>query len=429
MKNYNYLKQTIGLLIKYYRKQSSFPLNYYLETNDDFIRNNCPKCNQCANPQKICSKNTLYRIEEGQIISNECVYHRLADKFNKTVVLNQITIYDKLENYRIQLELNLVDFSKRQLEILCEQIESDINKYQNVLYIYEILLFYKLLIQDRLIHYKVSKDNIDLILYLKNIVSEENKKLIVYYLSVGSFKHGNFGVDAKAIDEESKKYINDPLFYIVKLNNICVKNNLVAYREIMNTEMPNFHLLTPFQKHLLYSSLEFILVNSENCEEAYEALIDHLEIIKRSDFGNITLKTCYLRLGIVTYASKRYEETIKWLLKAFEINHSLGKDLALLCSALEKNNKKEIILKVINDTDITQTKSAYGKELYSYYKLKHEKQDLSKNDLIRLEDFICNTLKPYANQMGSLHKNIFDEDLRTYVKTTRNFKKYFDYNL
>lgn len=428
MERLKHVKKTIGFLIKYYRKQSSKPLSYYLETNSHFMNETCSICNQCDNPKTICSKNTLYRLEEGQVISNECVYMRLADKLNRTVIFNQIDIYNKLDFYRKTLIDSLIDFSKTKLENLNSKIEFDLNKHKDVLYVYEILLLYQTIIQNKLYNPKVSKETIDLIYSLKDYVLDEDRKIILCLFIGSSFRYGGYDIDANLINESAKEYIDDPLFYGFKLETICNQNLLIAHRELTEKELPKLSTKTTYQKHIFFNYLEYVQLNAKMFEETYDSTIKNIELIKQSDFGNATLKNCYLHLGIVTYLLHKYNETVEWLLKALEINHFLSKDIPLLCSALERTNKKDIIPQILKEIDFSRIKSSYGKEVYAYYKLKYEKQSLTKDDIIRLEDFICSTLKPHLETMGTLHKGIFDEDLKTYIKTTRNFKKYYEFN-
>ena len=150
--------------------------------------------------------------------------------------------------------------------------------------------------------------------------------------------------------------------------------------------------------------------------------------MQNNDFSTPIIFNTYLRLGFISYCLKNYDASINWLLKAFNIRKSLTKDLLILCSSLEKLGKIDELKIILNETDIKSNKSNYSKMIYTYYKIKHQKENKSKQEIIELENYICDILKPYFNTYGQIHKNIFNDDLKEYVKITGNYKKYYDFN-
>lgn len=424
-----HIKKIIGKLIKHYRKQNSFYVNDFIYEEDEYYQNNCLNCNACKNPSRICSKNTLYRLEDGNEIQNECIYYRLAHKLGKKVILNRMDFYLKLEAYRNLLIDSLIDFSKSKIINLEAQVTHDLYTYENTLYIGEILLLYKSIIQDKLYSTKIEKKDIQMFLSIKEYLNEDDKKLLVYYLYTGSFKREEFGIKFKELSLESQKYINDPLFYQVKLDNINKQNHLVALNDFVYNEIPKVESLNQYQKYRLYYALEYALTNSGAFDEAYKILIKAKDIAISTDFGDKTLKNCYLRLGFVSYCIEQYTETEKWMIKAFEMDHSISKNLAILCSALEKTKKYDTLKNVINLTDASKNKTIYGKKIFIYYKLKYEKKKLTKKDILILEDYICNEISPLLSKYGNIHKKIFEEDLIKYVRKTGNFHKYFEFSI
>ena len=335
--------------------------------------------------------------------------------------------YLRLETYRNLLKECLIDFSKTKIMKLEAQITHDLYNYENVLYISEIFLLYKSIIQDKLYSTKTEKKDIQTFLSLKDVLVDEDRKLIIYYLYNGSFKRGEFGINLEEIISESRKYINDPLFYQVKLDNINNQNNLTALNELVNNELANIESLTQYHKYRLYYALEFALTNSCAFEEAYEILTKAKAIAEMSDFGDKTIKNCYLRLGFVSYCLEKYEYTEKWMMKAFKMNHSISKNFVILCSALEKMKKYDLIKEIISSTDTSKNKTTYNKKAYIYYKTKYEKTKLSKKDFIILEDLICYEIKPLLNIYGEVHKKIFVNDLIEYIKITGNHYKFFEF--
>lgn len=411
---FEYEKKIIGQLIKYYRKQSTY-------TVDSFILDN--------NKNRICSKNTLYRLEEGKTVSDETIYHLLAEKLGKTVIFERYDIYERLEMYRKLLVDNIVDFSKTNLEKLESRIIIDINKYKNALYIDEMLLLYRNLIQDRIYSKnKPLKKDINVLLYLKDKLSQSERKIIIYYFYVGLFNRGNYGIDLNQIIKEGKQYVEDPLFYEIKFDYLFELNMLHAYNHLITHELPKIDTLTAYQKYWLYRMFEIVQVNLEDFHAAYKSMEIAYEIVQSSDLGHVGIWGCYLRLGFDAYCMKKYELAVDWLMKAFEEKRFLGKDLVMLCASLEKLGKINLIKQILQDTDCSIAKSAYAKKVYTYYKLKYQKDIKNKKDIIELENYICDTLKPFFETYGQVHKDTFNEDLKEYVKITGNYKKYFLFN-
>lgn len=380
------------------------------------------------NNNRICSKNTLYRLEEGNLVKDEMVYYHLAKKLGKEVIFNRYDIYEKLEMYRELLADNIVDFSKTNLEKLEARLIIDTDKYQDVLYINEILLLYKNLVQDRLhLNENPPINEIDVILYLKDKVSQTYKKIIIYYFYVGLLTHENYGIDIQKVIEEGKLYKDDPLFYEIKLDILYEMDMLSAYNYLVTTELPKINMLTSYQKFWLYRFFSFVQVNSESFHEAYASMLKAYEIVKTSDFGKFETWDCYLRLGFNAYCMNNHELAIEWLMKVFNERKYLGKDLVIICSSLQKLKKIDLISQIISNTNFAITKSSYAKKVYTYYKLKYLKEKNSKKDITKLENYICD-LKPYFETYGQIHKNVFNEDLKEYVKITGNYKKYFLFN-
>lgn len=422
-------KIIIGHLFKYYYKNANLSINEIIAGNDEYLQTICNTCSKCTNPERICSKNTLYRLFDGSIVTNECIYVRLANKLKKEIILDRYDIYDKIARFQKILYDNLVDLNATNLEKLESLITIEITKHKNILYVYEILSLYLNIIKDKLYPgYSPEKEDIQTYIYLKDFVEETDKKLILYYLYTGLFRNGNYNINLDSIYQESKKYFYDSLMYDIKLDSIYELNLLDGYIYLTSNELPKLDLLSPYNKYLLYYSLSNIQVNLETYNEAYNSIYKCYEIILESDFSKLIYFACYLRLGFVTYCQKNYSIAVNWLLKAFEIRNNLSKDLVMLCKSLEKLEEFNTLKNILKNTDINQMKASYGKKVYQYYFLKHKKEVLTKKDIAELENYICDILKPYFEIYGQIHKDAFNEDLKEYVKITGNYKKYYDFN-
>lgn len=66
------------------------------------------------------------------------------------------------------------------------------------------------------------------------------------------------------------------------------------------------------------------------------------------------------------------------------------------------------------------------KEYVIYYKLKYEK-DLDITQMIKLEDYINQSIVPIINKTGMIFKNIFKKEIMTLVSQTKRYKSLFIY--
>ena len=361
---FNYEKKMIGHLIGYYYKQSNYSVNNFLSGQDEFLDSMCKDCQKCNKPERICSKNTLYRLSDGLIVSNECIYHRLAAKLGKKVILDQYDIYERLENYRKLLVENLVDFNKTNLEKLESLIAIDLKKYENVIYMYEVLSLYLNLIKDRLYtNYTPRKNDIKVYLYLIDVSDITIQKIIYIYFYKGKFRRGDYNIDLDLIIQKCNKNLDDPLFYENKLDYVYYTDQLSAYNFLINEEQSKAKNLTSYQKYLLYDAFQIVHVNTESFEEAYKYMMKCYEITKSADFSIIETFHCYLRLGFISYCLKEYQQAVDWLLKAFEIRKNLAKDLVILCQSLEHIGDINKLKEILKNTNTSITKAPYGKKV------------------------------------------------------------------
>ena len=49
----------------------------------------------------------------------------------------------------------------------------------------------------------------------------------------------------------------------------------------------------------------------------------------------------------------------------------------------------------------------------------------NKTQISLLEDYICSEMKPLANRMGKIFKDIFREELMEFIAITTNYKKLY----
>lgn len=428
MNAFKYELSIIGLLIQYYRKESRLNLDELLYDEGNYYKEYCLDCNKCTNPKQICSRKTYYKIAKGESVNNECVYHRLAERLGKKIVFENDDIYERIKKYHQLLEKYLVVNDRTNLEKLEAAISYDLMKYENTIYAYEILSLYNDVIKERL-YFSIPKDfNVSIYLYLKNYLQSKDQKFILLLLTKTSYKLTNFSISHMQAAKDCEKFFQDPIFYQVKLVTITYGNLLDAYNELMTNEFPKIDSLNEYQKYCLYDALAYIQMNIDAFEGCYSSYKKCLEIIEKNNFGTILIRGINLQLGRVCYLLKNYDATIEYLVLGYNVSKALSKDYPILFSAFEKTNQHHKITEYLSKVDYSKIKTVYPKKALAYYKMKYTYDMNNIKNVVELENYICSTLKPYLEMYGSLHRNIFLEDLEKYVTITGNYKKYYLFN-
>ena len=53
----------------------------------------------------------------------------------------------------------------------------------------------------------------------------------------------------------------------------------------------------------------------------------------------------------------------------------------------------------------------------------------SKQQIIELEEYICEEIKPLLKNLGSMHKSIFSDEIKKLVSITGDYKKIYLFEL
>ena len=424
-----YEKRMIGLLIYYYRKKLDISLDVFLHNTGKYYTENCIDCNLCNNMEMICTPKTLYRIEKGFFSKNECYYHRLAENLGKEFVSDK-RIYDRLTQYENSLINYIVDFSKKKLNKLKELIDIDLLEYANVVYISEKLNLMKDIINFKLYRISPDKEQIELYVYMKNNFEDTDKKLLLLFLYDIRFRLENFNIDYESLINDCSTYINDPLFYRVKLANVAQQNYLDAYPILKNELDTNLVNLNNYQKYSLYEYLAFVELNAKAFDKSYVTMQKCIDILEESqDFSDYHKISCYKRMGIISFSLEKYEDVIKWYTIILEQNESIGLNYSLLFYALEKTNQEEKIKNILDNVNLSKTKTISEKKILLYYKKKYIYKKQTKQQIIELEEYVCEEIKPLVRNLGEMHRNIFLEELKKLVSITCNYKKIYLFEL
>ena len=432
MNRKKYIKTILGYLIGYYRKEKNKTSTDILLSEDNYYRDYCNECMKCDDVNQICSRSTLYRIEKGHITDNDCIYERLAHQLGKKIILDNLTIYDRLGLLCKELNHSLVNFSKTRLEKIEANIELELLKYKNVLYVEEVLTLYLDIIKNVLYGKDLDNKKGLVYLFLRDKVQLEEEKLITFLLYKTTFRILNFYCTISVINEQCSKFYDDPLFYEPRLKSLIftdLLNFLDGYNYLVNNEITRIDTLTKYQRYLLYCEIGSAELNLEAYEKCYQTYKKSIDLLNEFDSTDRMKSASCIYLGRTCFLLKKYSEAIDWFLTAINLSKfkSIGKDFLFLFSSLERLDQINKVKKIVNDIDMSRITSKYGRQIVTYYKMKYVSDLSNIKKIVELEDFIIE-LQPTLDVYGSLHKNVFDDDLKHYVTITGNYKKYHLFN-
>lgn len=415
-----YEKEIIGYLIKYYRKQSNLKLNDFLNKDKKYYNEYCSSCTKCRNKNIICTTATLYKIEKGFSSINECFYHQLSNKINKQILFDN-KLNSRLLKYRKKVKACLISNSKNEISKLLATITKDKIKYENTLYVNEILSLYYDALSNRYYHYIPSKSNIELYAYLKSLnnFNIEDKKIILLLL----YKtYTYFCNDIKSLHdliEESKMFFEDKLLFEIQLfsNQDEELNSFLA----MNTT--NEDDLEPYQQFLLNDCKAYMCLNMRNPKNALTFLLKNEKLCKSANFCDSDILNLYRRLGIVSFSLEKYNDAVNYLKKVFQYStNDLQANYLIFFCALEKTNQINELNNIILSINLKDISNDTIKYIIKYYSKKHKKTLLNKLEYSELEDYICEDLNVNSLKSG-IYTQILHEELKFLVSKTQNYKK------
>lgn len=421
-------KSIIGYLLYFYRKQQKIDIANILYNNGEYYKKYCLNCDRCKNKTQICSFKTLKKIESGNIVKRECIYYRLSENINKKVTFNRF-LYSKLDKIQSLVYNSLCENSYTKLITASETLTLEIQYFKNHLYFEELLNLYNDLITLHIKYEYPNEDMINCYLFLKDKLSDNNKKLLLMLLYKTRFGTNKIFNGWNEILIDIHKYLDDPLYFPIKIQEISSNNSLLDSYIILKKILENDENLTNYKRFILYNQIAYIEFNLYAFDDACISMNKCIEIIKISDFPSITNKKAYRQIGMIYFMMNKFEETITYLQMAkSDKDDTLGIQAVLLYKSLEKTNKINVLKEIINSIDISKLKNEVEKKITIYYKIKYAKEKLTKSTLNELEEYICDEIKPIVFVMGDLFKNIFLDELLQYTSQTSNYKKLFLYH-
>ena len=422
----NQEKSIMGILISYYRKNSGINIDTILHNKDKYFNDYCTNCLKCRDVETICSYKTFKKIESGGVVRNECIYYRLCENLKFNVCFER-NVFEKMNHLRNSIVNGLCNYSYSALSSLLSEICNECNHYKNYFYIHDILELYYDIVNFTIYEKIPSAKKIDLYLFLRNKLNDTDNKLLISFLYNLSFYIPELIEYRHELLEECRKYYQDPLFLNVRLIDITSNNTLDAYYQINEIIYHEQHSFTTYQTFLLYDYLALVEMNGDAYERAYATMQICLEIINNgADFNPATIKKAYRQIGMITFCLQKYEESIEYFLKAKQLHQlsSLSIQTLLLYKALEITNQKDRLRSLLAESKLYPTENHVEKKINAYYYLKYD-QPFVKTQISLLEDYICSEMKPLANRMGKIFKDIFREELMEFIAITTNYKKLY----
>lgn len=426
MIDYIYEKSVIGYLIGYYRKKDNRKLYVFLHNKKDYYNQYCLSCNKCIDMENICVPNTLYRIEKGNVLDNECYYYRLSENIGKVFELNTFLV-NLINRYRDKVFECLLEFSESLMLSLLNNINNDLSKYCSFIYVGEMLQLYKYVISIKLNLDTPSYEELDLFYFLKDVVSVEDKMLILTLLYSVTFRKDVNKYTRAEIVNESRIYFDEPIFLKQKLKSIIDEDFEKAQLLIKKYISQEYNSLTNYQKYIVHDANAVLYLSMNIYDKAYEAIKECIEIAENScSLPYITLDGCYRKMGIVSFLLGKYDEVILYLTKVLANKHTtIGINYCLLFFSLERYNQRETIIKHLNKIDVQKIGSKYERIIINYYRKKYSSENITKNEAKELELYICNEVVPIILACGSMYEVIFRSDMQQYVSFTSNYKNYY----
>ena len=423
----NYEKEIIGRLIKYYRKKKNITVNEMLTKKGMYYQEYCRECSKCKNKEYACSTKKLYSLERGEVSNNDCYYYRLAENVGKMFVIDR-RVTNKLENYRANLRNNLINFSKSKLTKLAIMISNDLSEYKNVIYFGEILSLYFDIINYNLYHTISCSDNIQLFAYMLPYMSTEDRKLTLCYLYEIGYRVSNNLICRKTINDYCKEYIDDALLFKYNLEQIVSQNFLDAYAILGEMEKRLANKITDFQLCCLLEYKAYILTNAESYEKSYNTIKECISVaVNNKDFSDYLISNYYGKLGVICFLLEKYSETIDAFNLLLSKNSSLGINYSLLFYSMKECGRESEIKAILDTIDHTKKRRPFVEKIINYYSMRYTEKLFGKKDYILLENMICEDIKPYLNNHGSIQKTIFTKELKYLVEKTGNYKKYYTF--
>lgn len=412
-----YLK-VIGYLIGYHRKLQNIKINNLIKFNDYIKNRYCKDCQKRCNKKYICSDRTLYKIENGSVVNDECVYINLIDNLNMHFTSNRILL-NKLDLFKNIIVECLLNVNKSSMISILNDITVELDSSVDTIYVSSILNLYKDIIQYKLYEIMPSSNNLKIYIFLYDKLDNINKNIIINLFYTLRYKNDL----SLTFVNNNKNYFDyeNRLLFEPKLLEIREQDYIKGYETISEIDI---NYLNDYQQFLVFNSFAFIQLNLNLFDKCKYSLEKCLDIYQKNDYPIIIGKNTSRQLAMVSYMLNDYEDCINYLKMASnDLNDDIMAQYALLFDSYQKLNRINEMKQILKEIN---TKTLLVKEYVIYYKLKYEK-DLDITQMIKLEDYINQSIVPIINKTGMIFKNIFKKEIMTLVSQTKRYKSLFIY--
>ncbi|MDY4972767.1 MAG: hypothetical protein SO103_04330, partial [Erysipelotrichaceae bacterium] len=396
-----YLK-VIGYLIGYHRKLQNIKINNLIKFNDYIKNRYCKDCQKRCNKKYICSDRTLYKIENGSVVNDECVYINLIDNLNMHFTSNRILL-NKLDLFKNIIVECLLNVNKSSMISILNDITVELDSSVDTIYVSSILNLYKDIIQYKLYEIMPSSNNLKIYIFLYDKLDNINKNIIINLFYTLRYKNDL----ALTFVNNNKNYFDyeNRLLFEPKLLEIREQDYIKGYETISEIDI---NYLNDYQQFLVFNSFAFIQLNLNLFDKCKYSLEKCLDIYQKNDYPIIIGKNTSRQLAMVSYMLNDYEDCINYLKMASnDLNDDIMAQYALLFDSYQKLNRINEMKQILKEIN---TKTLLVKEYVIYYKLKYEK-DLDITQMIKLEDYINQSIVPIINKTGMIFKNIFKKEI------------------
>lgn len=400
-------KKKLGILIHYYRTHvfKHISQNLFLKNKFD---------------ETICSRQTLSKIEQGEIIKNDSIYEELLEKLSLKYNTNQIVEniikeedYDRLlyacDYYDIETLKNISKYLLKQLS----PFSSYVFFYENYLCMNWIHNYYSSFVLPTL-------SDCDFIINLKEIINSKLYEVMMDLVFKSRTIHGNY--DFSYFDFKHSQSMINRGNHMMILYNQSKLSEMLQYCDILEkeyTEKNNFIRLLD-----IYSLKGLGFSNTE--KERFNQLVKQIKQVvdqHQDEIPETKILQLYKNLGLQAFRLDIYDKAIYYFEKYIENNSPYAKIIGIdLCISYQKTNQIYKLENFVKDKKIYTGDSQYEK-LLNYFILKYK----FNSDENELSYFIIEKVPLIIDETMAKYKQFFYEELNTLVDKTRCYKNLKDY--
>lgn len=411
---YEYEKQIIGYLFRFYRQKNKMRIQHMIAYKSDVVEEYCAACKRkCKNKQSILSHKTIERIERGQVSKSECYYIDISNKFGFGYEITRRNV-KKIEEFEKEL-LDLIQTrNKKGFEQISIRLENFQKQVSGLIYFQEMLDIYKSVVAFELNRKFCDDDSIKMMEFIYRYVREDTKKILLYYFYRYFFRFGNTSKSQNYLKEAEIFY---PENLQIEFHKSMVQMNKLDYLSyLLKYDRSQFKGADHF---FFYQALALAYINLEKNDTALKYLNKCIKEAKNQGMIDAYLYQSYMRRGVLLYQLGRYDDAIESFKTVYFFNINLMMmNIILFIDSIKRANAEVELPHILIESVEERINNDMISTVYIYYKMKY----CTNAPIEALEDYIVKKMKPYL-RMGSWYEQIIRDDLITYTDETKNYKK------